>query len=63
MRRMPLMWSVSLLVISMMTLVIAFSNIFGVELPRVLKVLLAIIDFVALPILVYTSIKSKKSDK
>ena len=63
MNKPSVMWSVSLLVISIVTLITAFSNIFGFELPNVLKILLGVIDLVALPILIYTSIKSKKSDK
>lgn len=61
MNKPSIMWSVSLLVISIITLIIAFSNIFGIELPNVLKILLGVLDLVALPILIYTSIKSKKS--
>ena len=61
MNKPSIMWSVSLLVISIVTLIIAFSNIFGIELPNVLKILLGVLDLVALPILIYTSIKSKKS--
>ena len=63
MNKLSVMWSVSLLVISIITLVIAFSNIFGIELPNVLIILLGVIDLVALPVLIYTSVKSKKSSK
>lgn len=63
MNKKPVMWSVSLLAISIVTLILAFSNIFGIELPNVLKILLGIIDLVALPILVYTSVKAKKTEK
>ena len=63
MNKKPVMWSVSLLAISIVTLILAFSNIFGIELPNILKILLGIIDLVALPILVYTSVKAKKTEK
>ena len=63
MNKKPVMWSVSLLTISIVTLILAFSNIFGIELPNVLKILLGIIDLVVLPILVYTSVKAKKTEK
>ena len=61
MKKPPVMWSVSLLIISIVTLIIAFSNIFAIELPDVLKRLLGVIDLVALPVLIYTSVKFKKS--
>ena len=63
MNKKPVMWSVSLLAISIVTLILAFSYIFGIELPNVLKILLGIIDLAALPILVYTSVKAKKTEK
>lgn len=65
MKKMPVLWSVSLLTISVVTLVIAFSNIFGGELPDVLKIILGVIDIIAVFVLVYTSIRYKvyKRDK
>ena len=65
MKKFPVLWGVSLLTIGVITLVISFSNIFGVELPDVLKIVLGVIDLVALFVLVYTSIKYKvyKRDK
>ena len=65
MKRFPVLWGVSLLTIGVITLVISFSNIFGGELPGVLKIILGVIDLVALFVLVYTSIRYKvyKRDK
>lgn len=63
MNKPSIMWSISLLVISIVTLVITLTNIFGIELPNTLRILLGVIDLVALPVLIYTSIKSKKSGK
>ena len=65
MKRFPVLWGVSLLTIGVITLVISFSNIFGAELPGVLKIILGVIDLVALFVLVYTSIRYKvyKRDK
>ena len=60
MKKISLMWAVSLMVISAVTLVIAFSNIFEFELPVGLKILLGVIDLAALVVLVYTGIKSIK---
>ena len=65
MTKFPVLWGVSLLTIGVITLVISFSNIFGGELPGVLKIILGVIDLVALFVLVYTSIRYKvyKRDK
>ena len=65
MKKFPVLWGVSLLTIGVITLVISFSNIFGVELPGVLKIVLGVTDLIALFVLVYTSIKYKvyKRDK
>ena len=65
MKKMPVLWTVSLLTISVVTLVISFSSIFGVELPDVLKIVLGVIDIIAVFVLVYTSIRYKvyKRDK
>lgn len=65
MKKFPVLWGVSLLTIGVITLVISFSNIFGVELPDVLKIVLGVTDLVMLFVLVYTSIRYKvyKRDK
>ena len=65
MKKFPVLWGVSLLTIGVITLVISFSNIFGGELPDVLKIILGVIDIIALFVLVYTSIRYKvyKRDK
>lgn len=64
MKKAPVMWTVSLLAISVVTLVLAFSSIVGVELPDVWKRLLGVIDLISLPVLAYTSAKYfKKVDK
>ena len=65
MKKFPVLWGVSLLTIGVITLVISFSNIFGVELPDVLKIVLGVTELIALFVLVYTSIRYKvyKRDK
>ena len=65
MKKFPVLWGVSLLTIGVITLVISFSNIFGGELPDVLKIVLGVTDLIALFVLVYTSIRYKvyKRDK
>ena len=58
MKKTTLLRAVSLLVISAVTLVIAFSNIFDFELPGILKILFGVTDLAALFVLVYAGVKS-----
>jgi len=56
-----LMWSLSLLLIGVATVILAGSNIIGIELPDVAKKIICIVDLVALPALVYSTIKRVKN--
>ena len=51
------MWSISLIAIGIATIILASVNIVGIDLPDMLVRLLGIVDLVALPILVYSTIK------
>ncbi len=53
-------WSLSLLIISVCTIILAGSNIIGIELNNVLTRVLGILDLVCLPVLVFTTIKKIK---
>ncbi len=52
-----LMWSFSLLAIGVATVILAGSNVIGIELPDVAARIIGIVDLVALPILVYSTVK------
>jgi hypothetical protein len=54
-------WGISLFVIGIATLVLAGSNIIGLELPDAAKIIIGIIDLIALPILVFTTVKKLKN--
>lgn len=54
-------WAVSLAAASVTAIVIAFSNIFGFELPEALTGVFTQIDLFALPILAVTSSKLLRS--
>ncbi len=56
-----LMWGLSLLTIGVATVILAGSNIIGTELPDVAKIIIGVVDLVALPILVYSTIKKVKN--
>ncbi len=52
-----LIWSLSLTVIGAASLVLAVSNIIGAELPDILTRILVIADLIALPFLIFSTIK------
>ena len=52
-----LMWSLSLIIIGVSTLIISGSNIMGTELPDMLTRTLGITELTALPFLVYSTQK------
>lgn len=57
-----LIWCISLLIIGIATIILAGSNIIGVELPVVLERILGIADLIALPFLVYSTVKKAKKE-
>lgn len=54
-----MLWSLSLLIISIVTVIGAVCKIAGIELPDVAVRIMGVIDICAIPVLVYTSIKKK----
>ena len=57
-----LVWSISLMLIGLATPILAGSNIVGIELPDVAVRILGIVDLIALPSLVYSTVKKTKKD-
>lgn len=51
------LWSVSLFAISIATLIVAFTNIAGVDLPAIVKGIVLAVDIVGLPVVIYTTYK------
>ncbi|MDE7290069.1 MAG: hypothetical protein K2N71_11310 [Oscillospiraceae bacterium] len=60
-----LMWCFSLLIIVALaaTIILAGSNIIGIELPDIAVRIIGIIDLIALPVMVYTTVKKIIKDK
>ena len=56
-----LLWSFSLIVIGMCTIILAGGNILGIELPSFIVRTIGLIDLIALPILGYTTVKKAKN--
>ncbi len=55
-----LIWSISLIIIGIATIILAGSNIIGIGLPVVMTRILGIADLIALPFLVYSTVKKAK---
>ena len=67
-KTLDLMWGHSLMVIGVTSLILAVSNIIGAELPDILTRILVIADLIALPFLIFSTVKkavrkSEDSDK
>ena len=60
MKNINVFWSLSLLIISVCTIILAGSNIIGIELNDVLTRVLGILDLACLPVLAFTTIKKIK---
>ena len=61
-----LLWTISLLAISGITIVITACNLISIELPDMVTRILGIIDLLAIPVLIFASVKLKllkKDDK
>ncbi len=57
-----LIWGISLIIIGIATIILAGSNIIGIELPVVLTRILGIADLIALPFLIYSTVKKAKKE-
>ena len=57
-KRNDLLWSISLLVIGLATIL----NIIGIDAPDIVVRIIGVIDLLALPVLVYTTVKKFKKD-
>lgn len=58
-----LMWCFSLLIISVATIILAGSNIIGMELPDIAVRIIGIVDLIALPVLACTTVKKVKKNQ
>lgn len=60
--KIDLLWSISLIMIGIATVILAGSNIIGIELPDIIVRILGIVDLIVLPLLVFTTVKKVKKD-
>ncbi len=61
--KIDLMWCFSLIIIGLATVILAGSNIIGAELPDLAVRIIGIVDLIALPVLVYSTVKKAKINK
>ena len=57
------MWSISLMVIGVATIILAAANIVAIELPDIIVRVLGVFDLVSLPVLVFSTVKKDKNKK
>ncbi len=57
-----LIWGISLIIIGIATIILAGSNIIGIELPVIMTRILGIADLIALPFLIYSTVKKAKKE-
>ncbi len=58
-----IMWSISLIIIGIATIILAGANNVAIELPDFAVRVLGVIDLVSLPALVFSTVKKAKSKK
>lgn len=56
-KKMTIIWSAALLILSVATLIIVCANIVGIELSDTVIRVLGIVELIALPIFVFVSVK------
>lgn len=52
-----LIWCISLIVISIVSLIISISNIVGTDLPKVAMHILGVVDIIAAAVFIFTTVK------
>ncbi|MBR4112329.1 MAG: hypothetical protein IKK53_04795 [Ruminiclostridium sp.] len=61
-KRNGLLWSISLLIIGIATIISIGLNIIGIDVPDIVVRIIGVIDLLALPVLAYTTVKKFKKD-
>ena len=61
-KRNNLLWSISLLIIGIATIILIGLNIIGIDVPDIVVRIIGVIDLLALPVLAYTTVKKFKKD-
>ncbi len=62
MKKINMMWGISLLVIGVATMILASARIAGIELPDIVVVMIGIVELTALPFFAFSTVK-KMADR
>lgn len=62
-KKINIMWSVSLIIIGVATIILAGANIIGIELPDIAARILGVLDLVSLPVLAFSTVKKVQNKK
>ncbi len=58
--KIDMLWCFSLMIIGIATIILAGSNIIGIELPDLAVRIVGIVELIALPVLAYSTVKKLK---
>ncbi len=58
-----IMWSISLILIGIATIILAGANIAAIDLPDIIVRVLGVLDLLSLPVLVFSTVKKAESKK
>ena len=62
-KKINIMWSVSLIIIGVATIILAGANIIGIDLPDIVARILGVLDLVSLPVLAFSTVKKAQGKK
>ena len=62
-KKINIMWSVSLIIIGVATIILAGVNIIGIELSDIAARILGVLDLVSLPVLAFSTVKKAQNKK
>lgn len=62
-KKINIMWSVSLIIIGVATIILAGANIIGIELPDIAARILGVLDLASLPVLAFSTVKKAQNKK
>lgn len=62
-KKINIMWSVSLIIIGVATIILVGANNIGIELPNIAARILGLLDLASLPVLAFSTVKKAQSKK
>ncbi|MCI7351327.1 MAG: hypothetical protein MSH60_11355 [Ruminococcus sp.] len=62
-KKINIMWSVSLIIIGVATIILAGASFLGIELPDIAARILGVLDLISLPVLAFSTVKKAQNKK